>query len=98
MQFERSGEPWTLINFMLTKNATFNQEGFESPAVTKAIAAYKKATAAQRPAILKTLNKALTEEAWFCVWYAKQANFVYKTATIKAPQSGNIIPFLYNIK
>ncbi len=98
MQFERSGEPWTLINFMLTKNATFNSEGYANAKVTKAINDYKAAKAAQRPAILKALNKALTEDAWFCVWYAKQANFVYKGVTIKAPQTGNIIPFLYNIK
>jgi peptide/nickel transport system substrate-binding protein len=98
MQFERSGEPWTLINFMLTRNATFNQEGYANAAVTKAIADYKAATADKRPAILKTLNKALTTDAWFCVWYAKQANFVYKGITIKAPQTGNIIPFLYNIQ
>ena len=98
MQFERSGEPWTLINFMLTKNATFNQEGYENDLVTKLIGDYKAATAAKRPAILKQLNSALTTDAWFCVWYAKQANFVYKGVTITAPQSGNIIPFLYNIK
>lgn len=98
MQFERSGEPWTLINFMLTKNATFNQEGYENDLVTKLISDYKAATAAKRPAILKQLNNALTTDAWFCVWYAKQSNFVYKGITVKAPQSGNIIPFLYNIK
>jgi peptide/nickel transport system substrate-binding protein len=98
MQFERSGEPWTLINFMLTKNATFNQEGYVNAKVTKLIADYKAATADKRGPILKALNKELTTDAWFCVWYAKQANFVYKSATIKAPQTGNIIPFLYNIK
>jgi peptide/nickel transport system substrate-binding protein len=98
MQFERAGEPWTLINFMLTRNATFNQEGYSNAKVTKAIADYKAATADKRAPILKALNRALTEDAWFCVWYAKQANFVYKGATIKAPQTGNIIPFLYNIK
>lgn len=98
MQFERAGEPWTLINFMLTKNATFNQEGYENDLVTKLIGDYKAATAAKRPAILKQLNNALTTDAWFCVWYAKQANFVYKGVTITAPQTGNIIPFLYNIK
>lgn len=98
MQFERSGEPWTLINFMLTKNATFNQEGYVNAKVTKLIADYKAATADKRAPILKALNKELTTDAWFCVWFAKQANFVYKGATIKAPQTGNIIPFLYNIK
>lgn len=98
MQFERSGEPWTLINFMLTKNATFNQEGYTNAKVTQLIADYKAATADKRAPILKALNKELTTDAWFCVWYAKQANFVYKGVTVKAPQTGNIIPFLYNIK
>jgi peptide/nickel transport system substrate-binding protein len=98
MQFERAGEPWTLINFMLSANATFNTDGFKTAAITKLIADYKAATAAKRPAILKAMNKSLTEDAWFNVWYAKQANFVYKGMTIKAAQAGNIIPFLYNIK
>lgn len=98
MQFERAGEPWTLINFMITKNATFNTDNYSEAPVTKLIADYQAATADKRPAILKAMNKILTDNAWFCVWYAKQANFVYKSATIAAPQTGNIIPFLYNIK
>lgn len=98
MQFERAGEPWTLMNFMVTKNATFSIDGYAEAKVTKLIADYKAATAAKRGAILKAINKELTNNAWFNVWYAKQANFIYKNATIKAPQTGNIIPFLYNIK
>jgi peptide/nickel transport system substrate-binding protein len=98
MQFERSGEPWQMMNFMLTSNATFNTDGYAKASVTKLIADYKKATSSKRPAILKAINKAVQEDAWFAVWYAKQANFVYKGVTIKAPQTGNIIPFLYNIR
>ena len=98
MQFERAGEPWTLMNFMITKNATFSIDGYAEPKVTKLIADFKAATADKRGAILKQINAELTNNAWFNVWYAKQANFVYKNATIKAPQLGNIIPFLYGIK
>ena len=97
MQFERSGEPWQMLNFMLTSNATFNTDKYATAEVTKLIADYKKATASKRPAVLAQINSEVTNDAWFNVWYAKQANFVYKGVTIKAPQTGNIIPFLYNI-
>lgn len=97
MQFERSGEPWQMMNFMLAPGATFNTDKYTNATVVKLMADYKKATAAKRPAILKAINKAVQEDAMFAVWYAKQANFVYKNVTVKAPQTGNIIPFLYNI-
>jgi peptide/nickel transport system substrate-binding protein len=97
MQFERSGEPWQMMNFMLAPGATFNTDKYENATVTKLMADYKKATAAKRPAILKAINKAVQEDAYFGIWYAKQASFVYKGITVKSPQTGNIIPFLYNI-
>jgi peptide/nickel transport system substrate-binding protein len=97
MQFERSGEPWQMLNFMITSNATFNTDGYENAVVTKLIGDYKKATAAKRPAILTQINQQVQNDAWFAIWYGKQANFVYKGVTIKAAQTGNIIPFLYNI-
>jgi peptide/nickel transport system substrate-binding protein len=97
MQFERAGEPWQMMNFMLAPGATFNSDKFETATVTKLMADYKKATAAARPAILKKINKSVQEDAWFDVWYAKQASFVHKGITIKSAQTGNIIPFLYNI-
>lgn len=98
MQFERAVEPIVLINFMIGKNATFNTDGFATPTVSKLIADYKAATADKRPAILKALNKSLTEDAWFNVWYALQSNFIHKGINIKSAQTGNVIPFLYNIK
>jgi peptide/nickel transport system substrate-binding protein len=97
MQFERSGEPWQMINFMFAPTATFNPDQYNNPAVTKLMADYKKATASKRPAILKALNKVIQDDAYYAIWYAKQASFVYKGITVKAAQTGNIVPFLYNI-
>ena len=95
---ERSADPWTLLNFAVAENATFNNDKFTTPAMAKLIGDYRTATDAKRPAILKSINKILVDDAWFSILYEKQANFVYKGMTVKAPQSGNIIPFLYNIK
>ena len=97
MQFERSGEPWQMMNFMLAPDATFNTDKYSNPAVIKGLADYKKASASARPAILKKINKLVQEDAYFAIWYAKQASFVYKGVSIKSAQTGNIIPMLYNI-
>lgn len=98
MIFERSSNPWTMINFMISKGATFNNDGFAQPKVTAFIEQYKKAKAADRPEILKELNFELVDQAWFAPWYAIQSNFAHKGITVKSAQAGNVIPFLYNIK
>jgi peptide/nickel transport system substrate-binding protein len=97
MSFGRDAEPWQMLNFMIAPKAQFNTDGYETPKVTKLIGDYKKATAAQRPAILKSINQEVTDDAWFAVWYAVKSNFVHKNIVIKQAQSGSNFPFLYNI-
>jgi peptide/nickel transport system substrate-binding protein len=99
MIFERSGNPWTLLNFMITENANFNNDHFATSAVTKLVADYKYAKDDKsRAAILKKINTELVNDAWFAPWYALQSNFAHKGITVKSAQAGNVIPFLYNIK
>lgn len=95
---ERSADTWTLLNFAVAENATFNNDKYSTPQMTKLIGDFRKATEAQRPAIMKSINKILVNDGWFSIFYEKQANFIYKGIVVKAPQSGNIVPFLYNIK
>jgi hypothetical protein len=97
MSFGRDAEPWQMLNFMIAPKAQFNTDGYATPAVTKLIADYKKATAAKRPAILKSINREITNDAWFAVWYAKKSNFIYTDIVIKQAQAGSNFPFLYNI-
>ncbi len=98
MIFERSSNPWTMINFMIAKNGTFNNDGFAQPKVTALIDEYKNAKASERASVLKELNFELVDQAWFAPWYAIQSNFAHKGITVKSAQAGNVIPFLYNIK
>jgi peptide/nickel transport system substrate-binding protein len=97
MSFGRDAEPWQMLNFMIAPKAQFNTDGYATPTVTKLIADYKKATAAKRPAILKSINREITNDAWFAVWYAKKSNFIYTDIVIKQAQAGSNFPFLYNI-
>lgn len=97
MQFERSSEPWALLNYMVAPTAAFPGDGFGTPQVTKLLGDYKRATAAKRPAILKQINGILVRDAWFGVWYAAEADFIFKGFTVKSAQAGNGLPFLYNI-
>lgn len=98
MIFERAGNPWKFLNFMITKGSTFNNDNYEEATVTKLIADFAKASEAKRPAILKAINTELVNNAWFAPWYEIQSNFAYKGIVIKSAQAGNAIPFLYNIK
>jgi peptide/nickel transport system substrate-binding protein len=98
MIFERAGNPWKMMNFMITPGATFNNDGYTEPAVTKLINDFKKASEAKQPAILKAINTELVNNAWFAPWYEIQGNFAYKGIVVKSAQAGNAIPYLYNIK
>jgi peptide/nickel transport system substrate-binding protein len=98
MIFERAGNPWKLLNFMIAANATFNNDGYAEPTVTKLLESYKGATEAKRPAIFKAINTELVNNAWFSPWYEIQGTFAYKGISVKSPQAGNAIPYLYNIK
>lgn len=98
MMFERSANPWTLIKFMISKNASFNNDHYGEAKVSQLMTAYKKADDTKRKLILKSINTELVNNAWFSPWYALQSNFAYKGIVVKGPQSGNVIPFLYNIK
>lgn len=98
MQFERAGNAWQFLNFMVTPGATFNVDKYSEPTVAKLIDKFAKASAANQPAILKSINTELVNNAWFAPWYALQSNFAYKGIVVKSAQAGNIIPFLYNIK
>jgi peptide/nickel transport system substrate-binding protein len=97
MYFERSTNPWVLLNFMVANPGIFNNDKYEEAKVTKLINDYKTASEAKRKTILKDINTELVNNAWFAPWFAVQSNFAYKGITAK-PQAGNVIPYLYNIK
>lgn len=98
MMFERSANAWTLINFMISSEATFNNDKYAEAKVTSYINSYKTASDTKRASILKAMNKELVNNAWFVPFYTLQSNFVHKGITVKSAQAGNVIPFLYNIK
>jgi peptide/nickel transport system substrate-binding protein len=98
MIFERAGNPWKMLNFMITSNGTFNNDGYAEPTVTKLIESFKTAAESKKPAILKAINTELVNNAWFAPWYEIQGNFAYKGIVVKSAQAGNATPYLYNIK
>jgi peptide/nickel transport system substrate-binding protein len=87
-----------MLNFMITSNGTFNNDGYAEPTVTKLIESFKTAAESKKPAILKAINTELVNNAWFAPWYEIQGNFAYKGIVVKSAQAGNATPYLYNIK
>jgi peptide/nickel transport system substrate-binding protein len=99
MQFERSINTWKMLNFMVTPDALFNNDHYTDGNLSSLIGRYQaSSTDATRLAIAKKINEYMVQQALFIPFYEKQANFAFKGLTIKAAQSGNVIPFLYNIK
>ncbi|MEN9716018.1 MAG: hypothetical protein RJA35_1485, partial [Actinomycetota bacterium] len=99
MQFERSGNTWKMLNFMVTPDALFNNDHYTDGTLSSLIGRYQaSSTDATRVAIAKKINEYMVQQALFIPFYEKQANFAFKGISIKSAQAGNVIPFLYNIK
>ena len=98
MQFERSANAWTLINFIIAPNSIFNSDHYTDATSAGLIA--KIQSGGNTPAGVKAqqaLNTYLVDNAWFVPFYAKQANFAFKGINVASAQAGNVIPFLWNI-
>ncbi|WP_426592644.1 ABC transporter substrate-binding protein [Cellulomonas sp. McL0617] len=91
---------WTLINFQVAPNATFNPFHNADPKIDELIQTIHDSQADETTlnAALKELNTYLVDQAWFGTWYRPDSNFAVDSATTAEPQAGNALPSLWNIK
>jgi peptide/nickel transport system substrate-binding protein len=96
--FQLQQDPdWQLIQFMISKTATFNTFKYTNPEVEALIQAVHDAeTEADSDAAVKKLNAYIVEQAWFAPWYRVQSNYATDANTSVVPQSGNAYPYLWN--
>lgn len=88
---------WALINFQISKDATFNPFHYDDPKVDAYIATIHNGSQAESDQAVKDLNKYIVQQAWFAPWYRMQSSFVSDAKTKVTVQTGNAYPYLWNI-
>jgi peptide/nickel transport system substrate-binding protein len=89
---------WSLINFQIAPNSTFNPFHNTDPVVARLITQIHNATdVATSDAAAKKLNKYLVDQAWFGPWYRPNSSFAVNAKTTAKLQPGNAMPNLWNI-
>ena len=88
---------WALINFQISKDATFNPFHYSDAKVDTMIQTIHNGSQSESDAAVKSLNKYVVEQAWFAPWYRMQSSFVSDAKTKVTVQTGNAYPYLWNI-
>jgi peptide/nickel transport system substrate-binding protein len=89
---------WSLINFEIAPDSTFNTFRNEDPTVAGLIDTIHTSTGDEYNTAVKALNTYIVEQAWFAPWYRQQINFVTDANTTVEVQQGNAYPYLWNIQ
>jgi peptide/nickel transport system substrate-binding protein len=98
-QMAQDSSNWTLINFSISPNATYNPFKTTDPKVNELITRVRDAkTDAESGAAAKELNTYLVDQAWYAPWYRPKSTFATDANTQATIQAGNITPYLWNIK
>jgi peptide/nickel transport system substrate-binding protein len=96
--FLQEDPDWSLINFEIAPDSTFNMFGTEDPTVTGLIETIHTTTGGEYNTAVKALNTYIVEQAWFAPWYRQRINFVTDANTTVEVQQGNAYPYLWNIQ
>lgn len=96
MQLQQDAD-WALVNFELTKDASFNPTKYDDPTVAALVETIHTGTADESDAALQELNAYIVEQAWFAPWYRVQLTYVTDGNTDVETQVGNTYPYLWNI-
>jgi peptide/nickel transport system substrate-binding protein len=89
---------WQETQFDIAKTATWNPFHVDEPAVTGYIKTIQTGSASQADAAAKSLNTYLVQNAWFVPFFRQQSSFVADKNTAVTVQTGNALPYLWNIK
>lgn len=96
MQLQQDTD-WALVNFELTKDASFNPTKYDDPTVAAFVDTIHDGTIDEADAALKDLNEYIVEQAWFAPWFRMQLTYVTDENTKVETQVGNAYPYLWNI-
>ena len=89
---------WQETQFDIAQTATWNPFHTSTPAVTGYIKTIQTGSTAQSDAAAQALNQYLVQNAWFAPFFRPQSSFVADKNTAVVVQTGNALPYLWNIK
>jgi peptide/nickel transport system substrate-binding protein len=89
---------WQETQFDIAQTATWNPFHTTNPTVVGYIKTIQTGSAAAAGAAAKALNQYLVQNAWFVPFFRPQSSFVADKNTAVTVQTGNALPYLWNIK
>jgi peptide/nickel transport system substrate-binding protein len=96
MFLEQNGNDWAALQFLSSKTAIWNPAKHSDSVTDDLFAKAQRATAKDRPALLKAYGKRIHDEAWYVPLYRVGAFFAVDSKTNAEPQTGNAIPLLFS--
>ena len=89
---------WQESQFVIAPSATWNPFHSANPAVENYIKTIQTGSSAQADSATKALNQYLVQNAWFAPFFRQQSSFVSDKNTKVTVQTGNALPYLWNIE
>jgi peptide/nickel transport system substrate-binding protein len=89
---------WQETQFDIAQTATWNPFHTTNPTVAGYIRTIQTGSASQAGAAAKALNQYLVQSAWFVPFFRPQSSFVADKNTKVTVQTGNALPYLWNIE
>ncbi len=94
MQLQQDPTDWQIATFAITPEAAFNPFRVQDDKVDALVARIQDGDEAAGA----ELNAYIVEQAWFAPFYRMTTNFAVDGDTTATPQTGNVYPYLWNIK
>jgi peptide/nickel transport system substrate-binding protein len=97
-QLQMGPTDWQLSQFQLAEQATWNPFRYTTPEVQEWIATIQTGTEEEAAAAGAELNRYVVENAWNAPFFRPTQVFVSDAATQVTPQTGNAVPYLWNVQ
>lgn len=97
MNLERNQDDWTMIRFLIGRDAPWNPSGYGDSKSDALLAKIQVTSGAAQTKLLQQLNTYISQQAWFAPLYAPPVNFVYNSTLNVKVHGGNAVPFLSDI-
>ncbi|WNM27506.1 ABC transporter substrate-binding protein [Demequina capsici] len=94
MQLQEDPTDWQIATFSITPEAIFNPFHVEDATVTDLVSKIQQGDTAAGA----ELNKYVVDQAWFAPFYRLTTNFAVDANTTAVAQTGNVYPYIWNIK
>jgi peptide/nickel transport system substrate-binding protein len=89
---------WQLSQFQIAENATWNPLKYTTPEVKELIATIQTGSEDEAAEAGRELNRYLVENAWNAPFFRPAQIFMTDANTQAAPQTGNAVPYLWNVQ